>query len=71
MTCTPGIDDYVRDRETGFLSEPGDSTALANSIITSLDTDTAREVGARGREAVERRHSTDLLAERLAAILAL
>jgi glycosyltransferase involved in cell wall biosynthesis len=69
MTGTPGIDDYVRDGESGLLSEPGDSAALANNIIASLDTQAARDMGARGREAVEKRFSTDLLAERLAAIL--
>jgi glycosyltransferase involved in cell wall biosynthesis len=69
MTGNPGTDDYIAHGQTGLLSPPGDSEALADNILESLDPATASEFGRRGRDAVERQFTTDVMAESLAAIL--
>ncbi|WP_253258955.1 glycosyltransferase family 4 protein [Subtercola boreus] len=54
MTDTPGIDDYVFDQQTGFLTPVGDAPAMAERVLQLLaDASLAQEFGLAGRRAVE------------------
>jgi glycosyltransferase involved in cell wall biosynthesis len=57
-TRVGSIEEIVKDGETGYLVEPGDSVELAGRILTFLkDTDQACEMGKRGRMRVEEQFS--------------
>ncbi|WP_116449785.1 glycosyltransferase family 4 protein [Blastococcus litoris] len=68
---TPGMDDYFPDGGTGFLVPPQDPAAMAARILELLaDRDRAAAMGRRGREHVERGHTTASMCRRLAEIVA-
>ncbi|MGB7070549.1 MAG: N-acetyl-alpha-D-glucosaminyl L-malate synthase BshA [Pyrinomonadaceae bacterium] len=55
-----GIPEVVNDGESGFLSEIGDTTAMAHDALTLLGDDEMRkEFGRRGRELAIERYSTE------------
>lgn len=57
-TDYPTQADFVRDNRCGMVIPPGDAAALARSVAAiAADPAGAREMGARGRAAVEREHS--------------
>lgn len=58
-TRAPGTVDYLRDGETGWLVEPGDSAALADRVRRVVeDADLARRMGRAGMEDVLARFTT-------------
>jgi glycosyltransferase involved in cell wall biosynthesis len=69
QTRTPGIGDYVRDGDTGWLVEPRDPATLARRILDSLDPQTATQLGSRARAAVVERFTTSVMATGLAQLL--
>jgi glycosyltransferase involved in cell wall biosynthesis len=67
---TPGMDDYVRHGIDGVLVPPGDPHALADAVTELLaDPDLCSSMGSNGRERVEERFSTTLMAGELARLL--
>jgi hypothetical protein len=44
VTDTPGVRDYIDDRDTGLIVPPGDAEALAGAITWVLDPDNRAEV---------------------------
>ncbi|MDQ1581757.1 MAG: hypothetical protein QOD05_2532 [Microbacteriaceae bacterium] len=68
-TRTPGIGDYVRDGETGWLVEPHDPATLAKRILDSLDPQTATQLGSRARAVVVESFTTSVMAAGLARLL--
>lgn len=70
VTDNPGIDEYVEDGVTGLLVPAGDSPAMADALCRLLtDPEGAREMGRRGREAVEQRWTSERMAESLAGLV--
>jgi glycosyltransferase involved in cell wall biosynthesis len=73
-THTGGIDDAVRDGETGWLVAPGDTRALAARLLDlARSPEQAREMGGRASERVEEfsaRRMVDQLAELYAECVA-
>lgn len=68
-TDTPGMSEYVADRETGLLVPPGDADALAEALSSLLaEPERARELGRAGRRAIESAFTTSQLASRLADV---
>lgn len=68
ITETPGLNDYVQDRETGFLVPCNDDRALASRILTLLeDQDEARAMGARARRRVVATFTSKQMADEIAA----
>jgi glycosyltransferase involved in cell wall biosynthesis len=68
-TNVEGLRTLIRDQETGLMVPPGDSQALAQSIIGLLkNPERARELGANGQKRVLLDHRPDLEAERLHAL---
>ena len=66
ITDTPGIDDYVRQHETGFLVQPGDHEAMASRVLALLDDHVeAAQMGARARRRVEADFTSDRMASKL------
>jgi glycosyltransferase involved in cell wall biosynthesis len=64
-----GLHDAISDG--GVLVRPGDTAGLRQAALALLDEPSRRaELGARGRERVQREHSWDQVGERLAAIYA-
>jgi glycosyltransferase involved in cell wall biosynthesis len=60
VTDTPGVRDYIDDRETGLIVPPGDAEALAGAIRWVLDPANSDEVGrmrVRAREVARSRFS--------------
>jgi glycosyltransferase involved in cell wall biosynthesis len=58
ISRTPGIDDYVRDGQTGKLTPPQDPRAQAAALLQLLASpQMSRDMGIRGREYVESNHS--------------
>ncbi|SNR41509.1 glycosyltransferase family 4 protein [Blastococcus mobilis] len=69
--ATPGMDDYFRDGETGFLVTPEDPAAMAARILELLaDRHMAAAMGRHGREQVERGHTTAAMCRGLLEIVA-
>jgi len=65
-----GTSDAVIDGVTGVLIDPTDVNALAQAIIAvARDPDTARRLGAAGRDRVGREFSIELVAERVTRVL--
>jgi glycosyltransferase involved in cell wall biosynthesis len=61
-----GLQDIVRDGESGFLVEPGDVGALAAALSRlASDADLRARMGARGREHAEQRFDAHVNARRL------
>jgi glycosyltransferase involved in cell wall biosynthesis len=72
MTDTPGIDDYVLDERTGFLTPVGDSRAMAGRVLQLLaDPALAEEFGLAGRAAVEAGLTSSHMVQELAAFTGL
>ena len=70
ITGTPGIEDYVQDGRTGRLVPPNDPERMAESILDILSSRVeAEKLGLNGRARVEREHTTELMAQRLAKII--
>lgn len=66
----PIVRDYLRDGETGLLVPPEDPAALRESIVRLLDdAELARRLGDAGRAQVERHHTMDDMAARLAPLM--
>jgi phosphatidyl-myo-inositol dimannoside synthase len=65
-----GAPEVVRDGETGYLVQHGDTVQLATSIDALLSNpEAAREMGARGRERVEKEFRFPVFAKALKKIL--
>lgn len=65
----PGIDEAVRDGETGLLVPPGDAEALAGALASLLgDPALRRRLGAAGRERALRVFSQEAMVDRFEAI---
>lgn len=61
-----GNRELVKDGETGFLVQPGDSEAAAAAIDRLLsDPELAERMGARGRAAVAEKHSPETVVNRM------
>jgi glycosyltransferase involved in cell wall biosynthesis len=70
VSRTPGMPDYVLDRETGFLVEMGDPDAMAEAIDYLWNNpDVTDRMGKRAREWVAETFSLDGWVERIANIL--
>lgn len=70
VTDNPGVDEYVEHGVTGLLVPPGDPAAMADALAGLLaDPDRARDMGRRGREALESRWTTDHMAAALAGLV--
>ncbi len=68
-TNMPGCRDVVRDGVTGIIVPPRAPQLLARRILELVgDKNTARELGARARELVEREFSLSLVVSRYAAL---
>lgn len=66
-----GAPDAVRDGETGVVVDGERPAAVASALVALLaDPARAREMGARGRDWIEREWRWDLVAERFAGVLA-
>ncbi len=64
-----GLRTLVEDEVTGLRVPPGDSAALARTILTLLnDPDRARSLGARGREVIRRDFDADAEVRNLLAV---
>lgn len=60
VTEYPTQADFVRDNDCGLVVAPGDAGGLARAVAAlAADPSAAREMGMRGRLAVEREHSWD------------
>jgi glycosyltransferase involved in cell wall biosynthesis len=70
-TTVQSIPELLDHGAAGLLVPPGDAVALADALLRLLrDEQLARDLGARGREYVERTQSWDLVAARVADTLA-
>ncbi|GAB2936949.1 hypothetical protein GCM10027047_37080 [Rhodococcus aerolatus] len=70
VTDNPGVDEYVQHGVTGLLVPPGDPAALADALAGLLaDPERAREMGRRGRAAVESCWTTEHMAAGLADLV--
>ncbi|MFJ3384359.1 MULTISPECIES: glycosyltransferase family 4 protein [unclassified Curtobacterium] len=70
ITDTPGISDYVRNEETGYLVRPGDHRPLARRILALLsDPAGAAAMGRRARCRVLDDFTSFRMAEELAALV--
>jgi glycosyltransferase involved in cell wall biosynthesis len=70
VSDTPGMSEYVSHGQNGLIVPQGDAYALARAVEELLgEPERARAFGRAGREAVERRFSTELQAARLAEII--
>lgn len=71
LSATPGADDYVSPGVNGFLYRPGDDDDLAAQLTSALQADLAsvREMGAAGRQDVDRQQNTRHHAATLAGLL--
>jgi glycogen synthase len=68
-TRAGGIPDKVVESETGYLVEPGDVLALAERLESlARAPDVRRRMGARGRDRVEARFASGVIAERVLAL---
>lgn len=64
-----GVNEAVRDGETGFLASPGDATGLAENLSKLLgDKALCARMGAAGRRFVMENYSWDLCAQRMLAV---
>lgn len=69
ITRTPGMEDYIQDGASGFLTEVGDPEALSRDVVRLLaDPALARSMGAAGRAFVEDSGATRHLVDDLARI---
>jgi D-inositol-3-phosphate glycosyltransferase len=66
-----GLPELIKDGETGWLCEPGDTAALAEALDRALRTgsEERRRVGCAGRELLERRHDMGAYASTVAELL--
>jgi len=72
ITETPGLDDYVRDGDTGFLVPCNDHRALAARIGTLLEDHTAAEaMGGRARRRVVASFTSAQMADEISAFATL
>lgn len=72
MSDTPGMRDYVDNGVTGLLFPCGDSSGMAEGIISLLDSPkVAAQMGQMGTERIRALHTTDLMAESLRQIVRL
>jgi glycosyltransferase involved in cell wall biosynthesis len=70
MTRTPGIEDYINDGVSGFLTAPTDHIALAGKVVRLLEQpDLGHRMGLAGRGEVEDSMTTTHLARRLSQII--
>ncbi len=70
ITNTPGMTDYVKENESGFLVPPEDAEQLAHSIEGLLNDPTrASEMGANGMKRVRADNSTAIMVKRIALVL--
>ena len=65
-----GVPEVVDDGINGFLVEPKDTEALADAIlrVISMDEDTRREMGRKGREKVIAKFSPEMYIEKLTSL---
>ena len=69
-TRTPGIEDYINDGVSGFLTPPTDHIALAEQVVRLLEEpDLGHRMGLAGRGEVEDSMTTTHLARRLSQII--
>lgn len=62
MTGNPGLSDYVRDGETGFLTDHGDHEQFAGRILQIIsDPDLGKQMGIAARFAVESDFNVQLM----------
>lgn len=70
MSDTPGMRGYVEDGVTGLLYPSGDAAGMARGILGLLESpQAAAEMGRRGRERVESKHTTEIMAQKLKEII--
>ena len=70
ITKTPGMNEYVREGTTGFMTPVGEPATMAERILSLLDDpDRAVEMGLEGRRHVMLNHTSKRMAARLAEIL--
>lgn len=69
-TSVGGISELVRDGETGFLIEPGNSADLAKALTNLLnDRERCRSMGNRARECMLHGHSAETMVRRTEQVL--
>ncbi|MDQ1054950.1 glycosyltransferase involved in cell wall biosynthesis [Arthrobacter sp. SORGH_AS 212] len=70
MSNTEGMSDYVEHGVTGLLTEPQDAASMVTAILHLLDhPEKGAEMGKKGRERVERHHTTQLMATTLSSFI--
>ena len=70
MTRTPGIEDYINDGVSGFLTPPGDHKALAAAVARLLEQpQLAHQMGLAGQREVADGMTTAHLARRISEII--
>jgi glycosyltransferase involved in cell wall biosynthesis len=70
ISRTSGMEDYVQDGISGLLVAPGDAKAMATSVLDLLaDPGAAANMGRRGRDIVERRHTSTQMAGQIHRII--
>lgn len=70
ISRTPGMDDYVDDGVDGLLYAPGNSKGMADGVLNLLaDPVLAEKMGLAGRESIECRHTTELMAQALGELI--
>lgn len=70
ITKTPGMNDYIREGATGFMTPVGEPDAMAQRIISLLqEPEQAIEIGQEGRRHVSLHHTSTTMTRRLGEIL--
>jgi len=68
-TDVGSVSELVRHRETGLLVPPGDSSALAEAIVSLIEQpELARRLAENGRRLAESEYSAELMADRMEAV---
>ena len=69
-TYSRGIEEFIKDGETGFWTEPGDTVKLRQKILLLWNNpDLSKEMGRRARESVKRRVDMDRFVEELESVI--
>ncbi|WP_158597344.1 glycosyltransferase family 4 protein [Microbacterium telephonicum] len=70
ISDTPGMSDYVHDRETGVLTPPEDAMAMASAVKSLLDApEKAADMGLSGARAVRAGNASEQMIGQIAEIL--